>query len=202
MLDPGLSGGLGNPPARIPDGRSVTASCEAPGASTGDGYPEHSFAWDTTLRTRLELTAAGVRSAMTRGDDDEVGPCDDERASMADALEPSAAAVVSIQAYSGPASERGFVVLYARPGIYDMGGQYGWLARSEISWPLRVSRKLRRATRVLVGVRMFPCSTSRKSSWATWINQDDAAMMKSPDGRQDFADAVAQGIKEYLAQPG
>jgi len=46
------------------------------------GYPEHSFNWDVVLRIREELTQLGVRTAMSRGDDNALGPCVD-RADLA-----------------------------------------------------------------------------------------------------------------------
>jgi len=42
------------------------------------GYPEHSFNWDVVLRIREELTQLGVRTAMSRGDDNTLGPCVDQ----------------------------------------------------------------------------------------------------------------------------
>jgi N-acetylmuramoyl-L-alanine amidase len=87
-----------------------TTSCQPSGASTADGYPEHAFNWDTTLRVRQALTALGVRTAMTRGNDTGLGPCVDERTHMANALHPNA--IVSIHADGGPPTGRGFDVLY------------------------------------------------------------------------------------------
>ena len=102
----------------MPTGRGGTKNCQESGTSTNDGYPEHSFTWDTTLRIRQELTALGVRTAMSRGNDTGLGPCVDERAAMANALKPNA--VVSIHADGGPPTGRGFHVLLlvaaAQPG--------------------------------------------------------------------------------------
>jgi N-acetylmuramoyl-L-alanine amidase len=111
MLDPSLSGGADE--RNVPNGRGGTVACQPPGASTPNGYPEHTINWDTTLRVRLGLTALGVRTAMTRGNDDTTGPCVDERAAMANALHPEA--IVSINAYSGSPAERGFIVVYPSP---------------------------------------------------------------------------------------
>ena len=106
MLDPGLGGGADA--RQVRDGRGGTTSCEPSGASTPNGYPEHTFNWDITLRVRQELTALGVRTAMTRGNDDTTGPCVDKRAEMANALQVHPDAIVSINAYGGDPSQRGY----------------------------------------------------------------------------------------------
>ena len=85
FLDPGHSG-AGDPAAlgrQVPNGRGGTKNCQTSGTATNTGYPEHSFAWDTTLRIRQALNSAGVRTAMSRGDDNGPAPCVDARAAMA-----------------------------------------------------------------------------------------------------------------------
>ena len=116
FLDPGHNGSNDASISRqVPTGRGGTKDCQASGTSTDDGYPEHTFTWDTTLRIRQELTALGVRTAMSRGDDTGLGPCVDERAAMANALQPNA--IVSIHADGGPPTGRGFHVNYSSPPL-------------------------------------------------------------------------------------
>ena len=111
FLDPGHNGSNdGSISRQVPNGRGGTKDCQASGTSTNDGFPEHTFTWDTTLRIRQALTALGVRTAMSRGDDTGLGPCVDERAAMANAIRPNA--VVSIHGDGGPPTGRGFHVLY------------------------------------------------------------------------------------------
>ncbi|SUA31684.1 Serine/threonine-protein kinase pknF [Mycolicibacterium fortuitum] len=88
MLDPALSGGDDHTAIAQPveDGRGGTTACQEISAATQSGYPEHTFAWDTTLRTRALLNQKGVRTAMTRGNDNKMGPCVDERAAIANNL--------------------------------------------------------------------------------------------------------------------
>ena len=118
FLDPGHNGANDASISRqVPTGRGGTKDCQASGTSTDDGYPEHTFTWDTTLRIRQALTALGVRTAMSRGDDTGLGPCVDERAAMANSLQPNA--VVSIHADGGPPTGRGFHVLYSSPPLND-----------------------------------------------------------------------------------
>src|SRR5918996_6179059 len=74
FLDPGHNGANDASISRqVPTGRGGTKDCQASGSSTDDGYPEHTFTWDTTLRIRQALTALGVRTAMSRGDDTGLG---------------------------------------------------------------------------------------------------------------------------------
>jgi len=59
---------------QVPTGRGGTKDCQTSGTATSNGYAEHTVAWDTTLRIRAALTALGIRSALSRGDDTSVGP--------------------------------------------------------------------------------------------------------------------------------
>ncbi|MBV8346249.1 MAG: N-acetylmuramoyl-L-alanine amidase, partial [Mycolicibacterium sp.] len=97
FLDPGHNGANDASIGRqVPNGRGGTKECQTTGTTTDDGYPEHTFNWDMVLRIRGALTQGGVRTAMSRGNDNALGPCVDQRAAMANALHPDA--VVSIHA--------------------------------------------------------------------------------------------------------
>ena len=206
FLDPGHNGANdGSISRQVPTGRGGTKDCQASGTSSDDGYPEHTFNWDTTLRIRAELTQIGVRTAMSRGNDDALGPCVDERAAMANALQPNA--IVSIHADGGPATGRGFHVNYSSPPLNDAQagpsvkfaqmmrdqlvgsgipaanyiGSNGLYGRSDLS-----GLNLARYPSILVEM-------------GNMKNPADSALMESPEGRQKFADAVVKGIAAYLA---
>ena len=115
FLDPGHQAAMADMGRQVPTGRGGTKDCQASGTSTDDGYPEHTFTWDTTLKIRQLLAQYGVRTAMSRGDDAGPGPCVDARAQMANALQPNA--IVSIHGDGGPATGRGFHVLYSSPPL-------------------------------------------------------------------------------------
>ncbi|MBN4678986.1 N-acetylmuramoyl-L-alanine amidase, partial [Pandoraea nosoerga] len=100
---------------QVPTGRGGTKNCQASGTSTNSGYPEHTFTWGTGLRLRAALNALGVRTALSRGNDNALGPCGDERAKRATALRPNAN--VSLPADAGPASGRGFHVISSAPPL-------------------------------------------------------------------------------------
>jgi N-acetylmuramoyl-L-alanine amidase len=61
--------------------------CQASGTSTDDGYPEHTFTWDTVLRIRQSLTALGRAHRDVARQRHRPGPCVDERAEMANCAE-------------------------------------------------------------------------------------------------------------------
>ena len=96
-------------------GEAARRTARPAGHSTPDGYQEHSFTWEVVLRIRSLLNQLGVRSALSRGNDNAPGPCVDERAAMANALQPNA--IVSIHADGGPPSGRGFHVNYSAPPL-------------------------------------------------------------------------------------
>jgi N-acetylmuramoyl-L-alanine amidase len=109
FLDPGHNGANDSSINRqVVNGRGGTKECQTTGTTTDAGYPEHSFNWDTVLRIREQLSQLGVRTALSRGNDNALGPCVDQRAAMANALRPDA--IVSIHADGGPPDGRGFHV--------------------------------------------------------------------------------------------
>jgi len=59
----------------------------------------------------------GLQTALSRDNDNSVGPCIDQRAAMANALHPDA--IVSIHADGGSPSGRGFQVNYSSPPLND-----------------------------------------------------------------------------------
>ena len=69
------------------------------------------------LKSSLGPTTSrpSVRTAMSRGNDNALGPCVDQRAEMANALHPDA--VLSVHADGGPPSGRGFHVNYSSPAL-------------------------------------------------------------------------------------
>jgi N-acetylmuramoyl-L-alanine amidase len=206
FLDPGHNGANDASMAKqVPTGRGGTKDCQASGTTTDGGYPEHTFNWDTVLRIRAELTALGVRTAMSRGNDNAVGPCVDERAAMANALRPDA--IVSIHADGGPASGRGFHVNYSDPPLNDAQAgpavQFAKVMRDQL-----VGSGIPAANYIgsdglygrsdLAGLNLaqFP---SILVEMGNMKNPADSALMNSPDGRQKYADAVVRGIAGYLA---
>jgi N-acetylmuramoyl-L-alanine amidase len=206
FLDPGHNGANDASISRqVPTGRGGTKDCQASGTSTNDGYPEHTFNWETVLRIRQELTALGVRTAMSRGNDNALGPCVDERAAMANALHPDA--IVSIHADGGPATGRGFHVNYSSPPLNQAQAgpsvQFAQIMRDQLQ-----TSGLLPANYIGQG-GLYPRSDLTGLNLAQYPsilvemgnmkNPADAALIESPDGRQKYADAVVRGIAGFLA---
>jgi N-acetylmuramoyl-L-alanine amidase len=206
FLDPGHNGANdGSISRQVPTGRGGTKDCQASGTSTNDGYPEHTFNWETVLRIRQELTALGVRTAMSRGNDDALGPCVDERAAMANAIHPDA--IVSIHADGGPATGRGFHVNYSSPPLNAAQSgpsvQFAQTMRDQLQTagflPANYIGKgglYPRSDLTGLNLAQYP---SILVEMGNMKNPADAALIESPEGRQKYADAVVRGIAGFLA---
>lgn len=206
FLDPGHNGANDASIGRqVPTGRGGTKNCQESGTSTDDGYPEHTFTWDTTLRIRQALTALGVRTAMSRGNDNALGPCVDERAAMANALHPNA--VVSIHGDGGPPTGRGFHVLYSSPPLNQTQAgpsvQFAQIMRDQLAASGFVpstyigSNGLNPRSDIAgLNLAQFP---SILVECGNMKNPVDSGLMKTPEGRQKYADAVVRGIAGFLA---
>jgi N-acetylmuramoyl-L-alanine amidase len=174
------------------------------GASTSSGYPEHAFTWDVVGLISNALNQIGVRTQLSRDNDNSVGPCVDQRAAMANAMHPDA--IVSIHADGGPPSGRGFHVNYSSPPLND--AQTG--PAMQLAHTMRdalVAAGLQPSTYVgadglygrddLAGLNLgeYPAVLIELGNMR---NPDDAARMESADGRASYAAAVTQGITAYL----
>jgi N-acetylmuramoyl-L-alanine amidase len=207
FLDPGHNGANDASINRqVDNGRGGTKECQTTGTATDSGYPEHSFNWDVVLGIREELESLGVRTAMSRGDDNALGPCVDQRAAMANALRPDA--IVSIHADGGPPDGRGFHVNYSNPPINDaQSGPAVRLAQVMASQlaAAGLTPSTYRGTDGLYGradlaglnLAQYP---SILIELGNMKNQEEAAVMVTPEGRAKYAAAVVQGINAYLAQ--
>ena len=205
FLDPGHNGAHVGDTVQVPAGRGARKDCQTSGTQTASGYPEHAFTWDTTLRIRAGLTALGVRSAMSRGDDASSGPCVDERAAMANKLAPDA--IVSIHADGGPPSGRGFHVNYSSPPLNDVQkGAAVVLAttmrdelvkgRLPIASYIGTDGLYGRADLAGLNLAEYPAVLVELGNMR---NPDEAAAMESEQGRQIYADLVVDAIAAYLS---
>jgi len=205
FLDPGHNGANdASMTKQVPNGRGGTKDCQTSGTATEAGYPEHTFTWDTTLRIRAALHALGVRTAMSRGNDDQVGPCVDERAAMANALQPNA--VVSIHGDGGPATGRGFHILYSSPALNATQAgpsvQFARMMRDQIAAAgippatyIGNNGLNPRADIAGLNLAQYP---SILVELGNMKNPVDSTLMSSIEGRQKYAQAVANGVVSFL----
>jgi N-acetylmuramoyl-L-alanine amidase len=190
----------------VPTGRGGTKDCQTTGTTTDTGYPEHTFNWDVVLRIRAALTQLGVRTAMSRGNDNALGPCVDQRAAMANALRPDA--IVSIHADGGPPDGRGFHVNYSSPPLNDAQAgpavRFAEIMRDQLvaagftPWTYRGSNGLYgRADLAGLNLAQYP---SILIELGNMKNPQEAAVMTTAEGRANYASAVVRGITAYLTQ--
>lgn len=205
FLDPGHNGvNDASLTRQVPNGRGGTKDCNTSGTSTGDGYGEHALNWDVALQVRDALNQLGARTQLSRNDDNSVGPCVDQRAALANAMRPDA--IVSIHADAGPASGHGFHVNFSSPPLNDaQSGPAVQLAQTMRD--ALVAAGLQPATYIgsgglygradLAGLNLaqYPAILVEIGNMK---NPDEAAQMKSPDGRTKYAAAITQGIVTYL----
>jgi N-acetylmuramoyl-L-alanine amidase len=206
FIDPGHNGANdGSIGRQVPTGRGGTKDCQASGTSTNSGYPEHTFTWDTALRVRAALNALGVRTAMSRNNDNALGPCVDERANMANALHPNA--VISLHGDGGPATGRGFHVNYSSPPLNQAQAgpsvQYARVMRDQLRASgipaanyIGQDGLYGRSDLAGLNLAQYP---SVLVELGNMKNPVDSALMESPEGRQKYADAVVRGVAGFLA---
>jgi N-acetylmuramoyl-L-alanine amidase len=190
---------------QVPNGRGGTKPCNASGAATDGGYPEHAFNWEVVQLINASLTQMGVRTQMSRDNDNSAGPCVDERAALANAMRPDA--IVSIHADGGPASGTGVHVNYSSPPLNAaQSGPAMQLAHTMLDALLQAG--FHPATYIgsdglygradLAGLNLaeYPAILVELGNMK---NADEAARMESADGRAKYAAAVTQGITAYLS---
>jgi N-acetylmuramoyl-L-alanine amidase len=206
FLDPGHNGANdASMTKQVPTGRGGTKDCQTSGTTTDSGFPEHTFNWDTVLLIRQMLTQLGVRTAMSRGNDNQVAACVDERAAMANSLRPNA--IVSIHADGGPATGRGFHVNYSSPPLNQaQAGPSVQLARAMrdqmVASGIPAANYIGseglygRADLAGLNLAQYPAVLVECGNMK---NPADSELMESPEGRQKYAAAVVQGIAAFLA---
>lgn len=207
FLDPGHNGANDASINRqVPTGRGGTKDCQTSGTTTDNGFPEHTFNWEVVLLLRQALTQLGVRTAMSRANDNALGPCVDQRAAMANALNPDA--VVSIHADGAPPSGHGFHVNYSSPPLNAAQSgpsvQFARVMRDQL-----VASGLQPSTyrgtdglygrSDLTGLNLA-ARPSILIECGNMKNPDEASLMESASGRATYATAVARGVSAYLSQ--
>jgi N-acetylmuramoyl-L-alanine amidase len=206
VLDPGHNGTNDASISRqVPNGRGGTKPCTTTGTATNDGYAEHTFTWDVALQIRNALDQLGVRTTMSRDSDTGVGPCVDQRASLANAAKPDA--IISIHADGGPPSGQGFHVNYSNPPLNEaQAGPAVQLATTMrdalVASQLHESNYIGsqglygRADLAGLNFAQYPAILIELGNMK---NAEDATQMESADGRTRYATAVTQGIVRYLS---
>ena len=180
--------------------------CQTTGTSTNNGFPEHVFNWDVVLRIQDALQGLGVLTGLSRSNDNELGPCVDQRAAEANAAHPDA--IVSIHADGGPPWGSGFHVNYSSPPLYPAqrgpAMQLAGTIRDFLSGAgFRKSDYVGndglygRADLAGLNFAEYPAVLVELGNMR---NPGDAATMETVEGRARYAQAVTNGIVAYLQQ--
>ena len=115
VLDPGHNGMNWAHPDEINQPVDIgtgTKACNTTGTSSDDGYQEADFNWAVALLAKERLEELGATVTLTREDNEGWGPCITERAAIGNQF--GRDAVISIHADGGPATGRGFHVIYPK----------------------------------------------------------------------------------------
>jgi N-acetylmuramoyl-L-alanine amidase len=214
VLNPGHNGGnaahVDEISRQVPAGYGMYKECDTTGTETDAGYPEHAFNWDVALRVRAILRAHGVHVVLTRPNDTGVGPCVDERAAIGN--RPGVAAVVSIHADGAPSSGHGF---HVNQDSRRPDGASAATARRSIELGTAIHDALQSSSGLVPSTyigrdgyyyRSDLAGLNLATNPATFLelgnmrNADDASLQSSAAGRQQIADAVAEGILAFLAR--
>jgi N-acetylmuramoyl-L-alanine amidase len=205
FLDPGHNGVADASINRqVPNGRGGTKPCNTSGTATNEGYPEHLFAWAVVNLVGASLSSMGVKTPLSRGDDNSVGPCVNERAEMANAVHPDA--IVSIHADGGPPSGSGFHVNYSDPPLNDVQAgpavQLAHMMRDALAQAgfqpsnyMGTDGLYGRDDLAGLNLAKYPAVLVELGNMK---NPADAARMESADGQAKYAAAVTQGIVMFL----
>ncbi|GAA1820529.1 N-acetylmuramoyl-L-alanine amidase [Nesterenkonia flava] len=205
-LDPGHAGGIGADPARaftqVPDGRGGFKDCQAVGAATNAGYPEHAFNWDVSVRLVPLLEADGAEVSLTRQNDTDFGPCVDERGQFPQNV--GADVYVSIHANGSDPYYAGYFAIISDPPLNPAQGE----PSSDLAWHLMdglAEEGFAPSNQIAGGV--MARSDIAGLNWAEvpavmmelgeMRNAEEAAVMETEEGRQRYAEALHAGLVSW-----
>ncbi len=215
VLDPGHNGGNASHPEQVsrpvPAG-GFTKPCNTTGTATDEGYPEHAFSFDVSLRAAELLRRAGVTVVLTRPDDSGVGPCVDARAAVAN--DAGADLAVSVHADGAAADARGFHVI--TPAVAPDGGNASIIehsARAALDLRAAFGAATGQPAATYPGALVQPGLTRRDDlaglnlarvpavfiECANMRNATDATAVADASWRQRAAQGIADGVLAFLA---
>ena len=211
-VDPGHNGRNWAHPEqvnRLVDAGTLRKACDTTGTTTASGYREPAFTFDVALRLRRMLRAAGANVVLTRTTNAGWGPCITQRAAIGNRA--NADAAVSIHADGGPASGRGFHVIYP-PSIRGLTDD---IASASKCLALAMRRSYRAGTRLPYATYLGGNGLSVRSDLGglnlsdvpkvfvetgNMRNAEDAKLLESPAFRERIARAIANGLSRFLVR--
>jgi N-acetylmuramoyl-L-alanine amidase len=194
---------------RLVDAGTLRKACDTTGTATASGYAEPAFTWDVAVRLRRMLRASGATVVLTRPSDAGWGPCITERAAIGNRARADAA--VSIHADGGPASGRGFHVIYP-PAIRGLTAD---IARPSKCLALAMRRTYRAGTGLPYATYLGGSGLSVRSDLGglnlsdvpkvfvetgNMRNGSDARLLESAGFRERIARSIAGGLARFLSR--
>jgi N-acetylmuramoyl-L-alanine amidase len=192
---------------RLVDAGTLRKACDTTGTETADGYTEAAYNLDVSIRLAKILRAEGAHVVLTRTTNTGWGPCITDRAAIGNRAHADAA--ISIHADGGPASGRGFHVIYPprEAGLISAG-----LAETDRRLALAV-RDAYRATGMPNSTYLGSQGLDERSDLGglnlsrvpkvfvetgNMRNATDATLLESASFRQKAAAAIARGLRSFL----
>lgn len=184
--------------------------CYTSGTTTIDGTPEHTLNHAIARNLAAQLRARGALVVMTRGDDESLGPCNDDRARIANRAQ--ADLLVSIHGDGDAEDRRGFHIIYAP----NMAGGDALTERSRQA-ALTLAGALRRHTPLppanykgtpdapidprtnLGALSLLESTPGVLVELGNLKNADDVALLTGQANRDAVASALAAGVVEVVS---
>lgn len=211
VIDPGHNGGNYKDPKAINRQVNVLTkmkACDTTGTATDNGYSEAAFTWDVSQRLVKILKKRGAEVKLTRADNTSVGPCITERAAIGN--EAKADAALSIHADGSAAGNHGFHVIMPKkingpvdPVVGD-SRKLGLAVRDAfkkgtgVPYSTYIGSKALNFRDDLGGLNLSTVPKIFIES-GNMRNPGEAAKFQDPAFRQKVAQALANGLQNYLA---
>lgn len=206
-IDPGHNGGnFNNTKAiarKVPDGRGGQKACNTTGTATTSGFRESTFNWLVAQKLNAILQAHGATVTLTRDGDDGVGPCVDARGAAGN----TADVLVSIHANgSDNPSVRGWFLLYSAKPLNTQQGEpsrllAGHLAETLAAHGFPTNPNGPYTPREDIATINHSGAPVVMLELLEMKNPDDAALAESPTDQQRYAQAIADGLANWAADP-
>jgi N-acetylmuramoyl-L-alanine amidase len=211
-VDPGHNGGNWAHPKeinRLVDAGTLRKACDTTGTATASGYTEPAFTFDVAVRLARILRRSGANVVLTRTSNAGWGPCITERAAIGNRAHADAA--VSIHADGGPASGRGFHVIYP-PSIRGLTDD---IAKPSRCLALAMRRAYRAGTGLPYATYLGGNGLSVRSDLGglnlsdvpkvfvetgNMRNGADARLLESASFRERIARSIAAGLTRFLSR--
>jgi N-acetylmuramoyl-L-alanine amidase len=212
VIDPGHNGANArhlDEINRLVDAGTLRKPCDTTGTQTAGGYTEAAYTFDLALRLRRILERAGARVVLTRRTNTGWGPCITERARIGNRARADAA--LSLHADGGPASGRGFHVIYPPSirGLTDdiaapsrrlaLDVRAAFRAGTGLPYATYIGRRGLAARSDLGGLNLSDVPKVFVET-GNMRSARDAALLASPAFRQREARALAAGLRAFLGR--